>query len=174
MSRDVHSCTYSLAETPQLPPSRHIWTRNTRALLVSNDRRHLFVTPWRTRNTGKMGVQEKILEKKGKDDFRSLPCFASRLPDGWSGGGGAQTWTQYRQRWGGLPRSRPHGRGGGRHRRMPGPSPPPIPSLCKKIRDMYGTVPLTNNGEQWHFKKTQNNVIFQNAKNFCEPGDICG
>ncbi len=40
---------YSLAEAPcgpQLPPSPCIWTRNTRALLVSKDRRHLFVTPW--------------------------------------------------------------------------------------------------------------------------------
>ncbi len=29
---------------PQTPP--RIWTRITRALLVSTDRRHLFVTPW--------------------------------------------------------------------------------------------------------------------------------
>ncbi len=36
---------YSLAETPQLPPSPRIWTRITRALLVCKDRRHLFVTP---------------------------------------------------------------------------------------------------------------------------------
>ncbi len=35
----------SLAETPQLPPSPRIWTRITRTLLVSEDRRHLFVTP---------------------------------------------------------------------------------------------------------------------------------
>ncbi len=47
MSRDVHSCTHWLgAETPQLPPSPRVWTRITRALLVSKDRRHLFVTPW--------------------------------------------------------------------------------------------------------------------------------
>ncbi len=37
---------YSLAETPQLPPSPHIWTCITRALLVSKDRRHLIVTQW--------------------------------------------------------------------------------------------------------------------------------
>ncbi len=37
---------FSLAETPQLPPSPCIWTRITRALLVSKDWRHLFVTPW--------------------------------------------------------------------------------------------------------------------------------
>ena len=37
---------YSLVETPQLPPSPRSWTRITRALLVSKDRRHLFVTPW--------------------------------------------------------------------------------------------------------------------------------
>ncbi len=36
---------YSLAETPQFLPSSRIWTRITRALLVSKDRRHLFVTP---------------------------------------------------------------------------------------------------------------------------------
>ncbi len=37
---------YSLAETPQLPAvSLRIWTRITRALLVSKGRRHLVVTP---------------------------------------------------------------------------------------------------------------------------------
>jgi hypothetical protein len=36
---------YSLAETPQFPPSSHIWAHNTKGLLVSQDRRHLFVTP---------------------------------------------------------------------------------------------------------------------------------
>ncbi len=36
----------SLAVTPQPPPSPRIWTRIKRALLVSRDRRHLFVTPW--------------------------------------------------------------------------------------------------------------------------------
>jgi hypothetical protein len=45
---------YSMAETPQLPPSPRIWTRNTRPLLVSKDRRHLFVTPW-VKLTKKMG-----------------------------------------------------------------------------------------------------------------------
>jgi hypothetical protein len=47
--------------------------------------------------------------------------------------------TQCRQRWGGPLRSRPHGRDGGRLRRTPGPSPPPIPSLGgeKKIRELY-------------------------------------
>jgi hypothetical protein len=42
----VMSCAqlYSLAGTPQLPPSPCIWTRITRALLVSKYRRHLFVT----------------------------------------------------------------------------------------------------------------------------------
>ncbi len=42
---------YSLAGTPQLPPAPRIWTRITRALLVSKDRRHLFVTPWSRRYT---------------------------------------------------------------------------------------------------------------------------
>ncbi len=37
---------YSLAETPAATPlSPRIWTRITRALLVSKDRRHLFVPP---------------------------------------------------------------------------------------------------------------------------------
>jgi hypothetical protein len=31
---------------PATPPPPRIWTRITRALLVSKDRRHLFVTPW--------------------------------------------------------------------------------------------------------------------------------
>jgi hypothetical protein len=43
MSRDVHSCTHWLR--PSNSPPR-MWTRITRALLVSKDRRHLFVTPW--------------------------------------------------------------------------------------------------------------------------------
>ncbi len=40
-------CTqlYSLAETPQPPPPPHL-DSSTRALLVSQDRRHLFMTPW--------------------------------------------------------------------------------------------------------------------------------
>ncbi len=42
MSRDVHSCTHFPA---QLTSSPRIWTRITRALLVSKDRRHFFVTP---------------------------------------------------------------------------------------------------------------------------------
>ncbi len=44
MSRDVHSCTHWLR--PAIPPSPRIWTRYTRALLVTKDRRHLLVTPW--------------------------------------------------------------------------------------------------------------------------------
>ncbi len=36
---------YSLAQTPQ-PPSPLLMGSNTRALLVSQDRRHLFGTPW--------------------------------------------------------------------------------------------------------------------------------
>jgi hypothetical protein len=45
----VHRCTlYSLTETPQLPPIPLHMGSYTRALLVSQDRRHLFVTPWLT------------------------------------------------------------------------------------------------------------------------------
>ncbi len=40
MSRDVHSCTHWLR-----PRNPRIWTRFTRALLASKDRRHLFMTP---------------------------------------------------------------------------------------------------------------------------------
>ncbi len=44
MPRDVHSCTHWLrSRNPLLP---RIWTPYTRALLVSQDRRHLLVTPW--------------------------------------------------------------------------------------------------------------------------------
>jgi hypothetical protein len=43
MSRDVHSCTHWLRPRDS-PPSLRIWARITRALLVSKDRRHLFVT----------------------------------------------------------------------------------------------------------------------------------
>ncbi len=51
---------YSLAETTQLP---RIWTRVTRALLVSKDRRHLFVTPC------SKGTACSILSGKGKSFF---------------------------------------------------------------------------------------------------------
>ncbi len=37
---------YSLAETPQLPPPSPHLDSYYEALLVSKDRRHLFVTPW--------------------------------------------------------------------------------------------------------------------------------
>jgi hypothetical protein len=42
----VYSCTHWLRprDTPQLPPSPHLGSC-TRALLISRDRRHLFVTP---------------------------------------------------------------------------------------------------------------------------------
>jgi hypothetical protein len=43
MSRDVHSCTHWLRPRNS-PLAPRIWTRITRALLVSKDRRHLFVT----------------------------------------------------------------------------------------------------------------------------------
>jgi hypothetical protein len=46
ISRDVHSCSF--AETPQPPSSPRIWAHIrglARALLVSQDRRHLFVAP---------------------------------------------------------------------------------------------------------------------------------
>ncbi len=40
-------CTAVLIDwDPATPPSPCIWIRITRALLVSEDRRHLFVTPW--------------------------------------------------------------------------------------------------------------------------------
>jgi hypothetical protein len=41
----VYVQLYSLAETPQLPPSPPLGSY-TRALLVSQKRQHLFVTPW--------------------------------------------------------------------------------------------------------------------------------
>jgi hypothetical protein len=44
MSRDAHSCSHW--PRPCNPPIPPHWDSYTRALLVSNDRRHLFVTPW--------------------------------------------------------------------------------------------------------------------------------
>jgi hypothetical protein len=42
----VHSCTwYSLTDTCNPTPTPHLGSY-TRALLVSQDRRHLFITPW--------------------------------------------------------------------------------------------------------------------------------
>ncbi len=46
MSRDVHSCTHWLRPRNSLPPPLPLLASYTRALLVSQDRRHLFVTPW--------------------------------------------------------------------------------------------------------------------------------
>ncbi len=48
MLRDVHSCANLLRPRigPQPPPSPPHWDSYTRALLVSKDRRHLYVTPW--------------------------------------------------------------------------------------------------------------------------------
>ncbi len=42
----LHACAhlYSMAETPQSPPPPHLGSY-TRALLVSQDRRHLYVAP---------------------------------------------------------------------------------------------------------------------------------
>jgi hypothetical protein len=47
MSRDVHSCTHWLRPRNPPPPSPipPVYDAYTRALLVSKDRRHLFVTP---------------------------------------------------------------------------------------------------------------------------------
>ncbi len=42
----AHAQLHSLAENLQLPSYPRHWTRITRALLVSKNRRHLFVTPW--------------------------------------------------------------------------------------------------------------------------------
>ncbi len=60
MSRDVHSCTHLLRWDLATPPSPRIWTRITRALLVSKDRRHLFVTPSRIRNKNIFPTSYKI------------------------------------------------------------------------------------------------------------------
>ncbi len=44
MSRDVHSCTHWRRPRNPPPPIPSHWDSNTRALLVSKDRRHLFVS----------------------------------------------------------------------------------------------------------------------------------
>jgi hypothetical protein len=54
MELDLHkvllgSCVqlYSLAETPQLPPTPRIWAHLRGLYWSAKERRHLFVTPWR-------------------------------------------------------------------------------------------------------------------------------
>ncbi len=55
---------FSLAETPQLPPSPCIWTPIARTLLVSKDRRHLFVPPdVRVRYSG---THHEVSNRRGK------------------------------------------------------------------------------------------------------------
>jgi hypothetical protein len=57
MSRDVHSCTHCLRPRySPLPPAF-----GGRALLVSKDRRHLFVTPWLVQN---IFTVHDVIEKK--------------------------------------------------------------------------------------------------------------
>jgi hypothetical protein len=51
---------YSFAETPQLPPIPPHWDSYTRALLVSQDRRHLFVTPWTSRSDSSMILNKNV------------------------------------------------------------------------------------------------------------------
>ncbi len=82
----------SLAETPQLPPSPRIWTRITRALLVSKDRRHLFVTPLDVRYC-------RLLCRRsspGSSRWTSWTCCSpsSRWRAAWSSPGpsGTSTW----------------------------------------------------------------------------------
>ncbi len=57
-------------ETPQLPPSPRIWTRITRALLVSKDGRHLFYNPLPT-------SQESTLAKSSSNSLYS--CYSEPL-----------------------------------------------------------------------------------------------
>jgi hypothetical protein len=61
MSRDEHSCTHWLRPRNSTLP--RIRTRITRVLLVSQDRRHLYVTPWFLRSVNlatKYTVQNKV------------------------------------------------------------------------------------------------------------------
>ncbi len=70
---------YSLAETPLLSPSPRIWTRITRALLVSKDRRHLFVTPYSMVSTS---LCSQIRKRRLSWPYSTQAC--SRLSFGWN------------------------------------------------------------------------------------------
>jgi|LakMenE18May11ns_1017448.scaffolds.fasta_scaffold9508897_1 hypothetical protein len=71
---------YSLAETPQLLLSPRIWTRITRALLVSKVRRHLFETPW-----SPSSVADKVF--KENQMCNKKPCKLTKYVYNW-----AKTW----------------------------------------------------------------------------------
>ncbi len=59
---------YSLAETPQLPLLPPHLGSYTMALLVSQDRRHLFVTPWCARTELKTFLVQQVIFDLGVTD----------------------------------------------------------------------------------------------------------
>jgi hypothetical protein len=63
---------YSLSETLQLPPFPPHLGSYTRALLVSQDRRHLFVTPWAEVFINKIIFNQKQLLSHAKPNFLNL------------------------------------------------------------------------------------------------------
>ncbi len=67
---------YSLAEAPQPPPIPPLWDSYTRALLVSKNRRHLFVTPCCTRSKHKKRRNKPYLQNCGVKTSRPdwTPC----------------------------------------------------------------------------------------------------
>ncbi len=66
----VYSCAHGLRPRNTPPPLPPHWGSNTRALLVSQDRRHLFVTPW-------LGQSPKILTEKGKWSVCNIAKFVA-------------------------------------------------------------------------------------------------
>jgi hypothetical protein len=66
----VHSCTHWLRPRTPPPPPRHLGSY-TRALLVSQNRRHLFVTP--------RGGVTRVDEEDGAKGGRRAPPALSKL-----------------------------------------------------------------------------------------------
>ncbi len=87
MSRDVHSCTHWLR--PRNSPPPRIWTRIARALLVSKDRRHFFVTPCSTVSSGfasirggvhKYLMRSSVIQWKSRTEFNAQAILSSAFP----------------------------------------------------------------------------------------------
>ncbi len=64
---------------PTTPPLPRIWTRITRALFVSQDRRHLFVTPWFQDNALTDGARLEKRSQHAAKETEFLRLKRSRL-----------------------------------------------------------------------------------------------
>jgi hypothetical protein len=73
-----------VAETPQFPPPPHLGSY-TRALLVSQDRRHLFVTPWSQQIWGDTHRTGIYIAPRFVPSGRAIPLGVARenKKEGW-------------------------------------------------------------------------------------------